>query len=111
MHDEIFSDGIGEITINGTVVRIDLVSLSPTERDAANNPKPVFRQRVVMPIDAFANAAELVQKALNGLIDAGAVSRPQPGGARPIGLNNVPDSTPRKTGHQTPAANGSPNFN
>ncbi len=33
MHDELYADGIGEITVSGTTVRIDLVSLSPTERD------------------------------------------------------------------------------
>jgi hypothetical protein len=40
IHDELYSDGVGEITVNGSVVRVDLVSLSPTERDAnkAQNP-------------------------------------------------------------------------
>ena len=42
--DEIYSDGIGEITVTGPIVRIDLVSLSPQQRDASNNPTPVFRQ-------------------------------------------------------------------
>ena len=43
MHDEMYSDGIEEITITGSVVRVDLISLSPTERDANNHPKKVFR--------------------------------------------------------------------
>ena len=75
MQEEVYSDGVAEITVTGPIVRIDLMSLSPTERDARNNPKPVFRQRIVMPIDAFANAVELMQKAVNGLIEAGAIKQ------------------------------------
>ena len=100
MHNEIYSDGIGEITISGSVVRIDLVSLSPTERDDSNNPKPVFRQRIVMPVDMFANSAELMQKVLKGLIDAGAVARKHAvGGAATMHEAN------------SKAGNVSPNFN
>ena len=33
MHDELYTDGVGEITVSGTIVRVDLVSLSPTERE------------------------------------------------------------------------------
>ena len=83
MDNEIYSDGIGGITVSGSVVRIDLVSLSPTERDATNNPKPVFRQRIIMPVDVFANSAEIIQKVLRGLIDAGAVARSRPAPLQP----------------------------
>jgi hypothetical protein len=41
MHAEIYSDRVDEITVSCTIVRVDLVSLSPTERDANNNPKKV----------------------------------------------------------------------
>lgn len=85
MHEEIFADGVGEITVTGTVVRIDFVSLSPTQKDANNNPRPVFRQRVIMPVDAFANTAELMKKALAGLVESGAIKMqpvPQPAPAK-----------------------------
>ncbi|ESR23036.1 hypothetical protein [Lutibaculum baratangense] len=75
MREELFADGIGEITVTGGIVRLDLVSLSPDERDANNNPKAVLRQRVIMPVDGFANAVDLMQKALAGLVEAGAVRR------------------------------------
>ena len=39
MHPELYSDGIDEITVSGTIVRVDLVSLSPTERDSKTIPK------------------------------------------------------------------------
>ena len=73
MQEEIFADAIGEIQVTNNVVRIDFVSLSPTERDTKNNPKTVFRQRVVMPIDAFGNAAELIRRAMEGLLKSGAM--------------------------------------
>lgn len=102
MSNELYADGIGEITVTGTIVRIDLMSLSATERDASNNPRPVFRQRIIMPIEAFANAVDLMQKALGGLVEAGAVRR-------------VGDIPPLPAGDAVPQAqiseNASPNFN
>ncbi len=75
MHPELYSDGIGEITITGSIVRIDLVSLSTAERGGENNPKPVFRQRLIMSVEAFANSVEVMQKALRQLVETGAVKR------------------------------------
>jgi hypothetical protein len=76
MREELYADGIGEITVTGSIVRIDFVSLSATQKDANNNPQAVVRQRIIMPGDAFANAVHLMQQALNGLADAGLVQRP-----------------------------------
>ncbi|GJD66984.1 hypothetical protein [Methylobacterium frigidaeris] len=73
MIDEIYSDGISEITVTGSIVRIDLMSLSPSDRDPVNNPKPVLRRRIIIPADAFANAADLMQKAVQMLIASGTV--------------------------------------
>ncbi len=78
MHDEIYTDGIGEIMVGGSIVRVDLVSLSPTERDANNAPKKVFRQRIIFSIEGFANSVEVMQNALQGLVDAGVVKRNSP---------------------------------
>ncbi|HEV7951046.1 MAG TPA: hypothetical protein VGP24_14880 [Glaciihabitans sp.] len=108
MQSELYADGIGEITVTGGIVRIDLVSLSHTERDAANQPVPVFRQRVVMSVEGFANSFEVMQKAMHGLIEGGAIRRTTP---EESGLA----SPPRNNGSQTPNGsgprqNGSPNF-
>jgi hypothetical protein len=81
MHSEMFSDGIGEIMVSGSIVRVDLMSLSPTERDANNNPKSVLRQRVIFSVEGFANSVDVMQKALQGLVDAGVVRRTAPSGA------------------------------
>ena len=110
MHDELYTDGVGEITVSGTVVRVDLVSLSPTERDANNAPKSDFRQRLIFSTEGFANSVELMQKALQGLIDAGAVTRVQ---RRPEIV--VPSASartdPTVTINEKPrTVNASPNF-
>ena len=77
MHTEVYTDGIDEITVGGSIVRVDLVSLSPTERDANNSPKKVFRERLIFSIEAFANSVEVMQNALQGLVDAGIIKRNQ----------------------------------
>jgi len=77
MHAEVYTDGVDEITVGGSIVRVDLVSLSPTERDPNNVPKKVFRQRLIFSIEAFANSVEVMQNALQGLVEAGVVKRTQ----------------------------------
>ena len=93
MHDEIYSDGIGEVTISNSVVRVDLVTLSPTERDANNNPISVFRQRIIFSVEGFANSIEVMQKAFQGLVDAGAIRR------------SVPDQAGTEVAHPAPTEN------
>lgn len=109
MRDELYADGIGEITVTGTIVRIDLVSLSQPERDAADTPKPVFRQRVIMSTENFANSVDLMQKALQGLIDGGAIKR-TPETVLPEAIGDDSNQTPQRTA-SAPRPNGSPNFN
>lgn len=78
MREDVFADGIGEIVVTGTTVRIDLVSLSPTERDADNKPKNVFRQRIIMPVESFMNAFDLMDRVAKQLVQAGTVKRRAP---------------------------------
>src|SRR5947209_19685537 len=75
MHAELYTDGVDEITVGGAIVRVDLVSLSPTARDENDAPKKVFRQRLIFSIEAFANSVEVMQNAMQGLVDAGVVRR------------------------------------
>lgn len=78
MHAELYTDGVSEITVGGSIVRIDLVTLSPTERDINNAPKKIFCQRLIFSVEAFANSVEVMQNALQGLIDAGVIRRNAP---------------------------------
>ncbi|RJF78747.1 hypothetical protein [Rhodopseudomonas palustris] len=90
MHAEVYTDGIDEIMVGGSIVRVDFVSLSPTERDANNAPKKVFRQRMIFSIEAFANSVDVMQNALQGLVDAGVVKRNP---ARPVSDNSAANAT------------------
>ena len=111
MHPELYTDGVGEITVSGTVVRVDLVSLSPSERDANNAPKSVFRQRLIFSLEGFANSVELMQKALHGLVDARAVMRTHP--TRPASVTPVTPTAIEPAvviAEEHRAANPSPNF-
>lgn len=101
MHDEIYADGVGEVTVTGNVVRIDMVSLSPAQKDANNRPSAVFRQRVIMPIEAFANTAELLNKVLAGLVESGAIKLRSPA---------PPALGPAPTMSEVTVRKGSPNF-
>ena len=75
MFSEIFADGIGEVTITGSVVRIDFVSLSPIEKGPDGQPKPIFRQRVVMSLEGFMHSLGILEKAKHKLIEDGRLRR------------------------------------
>jgi hypothetical protein len=107
MRDELYADGIGEITVTGSIVRIDMVSLSATARDEKNAPKTELRQRIIMPLDGFANAVDLMQKALNGLVEAGAVRRL--GDVSKLPAADARTAQPVQAQPREP--NASPNFN
>ncbi|SFO57953.1 hypothetical protein SAMN05216330_103721 [Bradyrhizobium sp. Ghvi] len=110
MHAEIYTDGVDEVTIGGSIVRVDLFSLSPTERDANNAPKKVFRQRLIFSAESFANSVEVMQNALQGLVDAGAVqrSRPRTPMAAPQASTRVEPAPPVSDNSRSP--NVSTNF-
>jgi hypothetical protein len=94
-HRELFSDGVGKITVTGGVVRVDLMSLSPTECDANNNPKSTFCQRVIFSVDGFVKSLEVMQKAFQGLVDAGAIQR-TPSNVAPTPPSVAEQPRPRK---------------
>ena len=114
MHRELYTDGIEEITVTGTIVRVDLVSLSLTERDANNQPKKVFRQRLIFSAEGFANSVDVMQNALRGLVETGVITRAHPRLAASTPNANESNSSENQA---TPAAssdfrqpNVSPNF-
>ena len=72
MDQQIFTDGIGRITVIGGVVRLDLVTYSPNETDAQGKPRQVFTQRVVMGTEAFLRSAEKVREIVQQLSHPGA---------------------------------------
>jgi len=84
MSNEIFSDSIGEISVTGSVVRIDLVSMSPTERDENKVPKPVLRERVVMPVEGFVQSFTLMAQVMQQLEKSGLIKKTSVKGDKPV---------------------------
>ena len=78
MDQQIFTDGIGRITVIGGIVRLDLVTYSPNETDAQGKPRQIFAQRVVMGAEAFLRSAEKVREIVQQLSHPGAHAQPQP---------------------------------
>ena len=70
---EFFADGIGEITLSGGMVRMDLVTLRGSQNDSENKPKLEFSQRVIMPPDGFLRSFSAMENLVKQLIDAGLV--------------------------------------
>lgn len=101
MHQEIFADQFGDMSLTGSTVRIDLVSLSPTEKGADEQPAMVFRERIVLPVEGFLRSFEMMQRMLNLLVERGVVTREQ--GGAPVQAAGEPVAPP-------PALAHSPNF-
>src|SRR5262245_24608375 len=67
MEKQVFSDGIGQITVIGGMVRLDFVTYSATEKDAKGQYLPVFCQRIVMNPDSFMHATAKMQEAAQAI--------------------------------------------
>lgn len=70
---DIFADGIGEITLSGGMVRMDLVTLTGTQANSDEKPKLEVSQRVIMPPDGFLRSFSAMENLVKQLIDAGLV--------------------------------------
>ena len=76
MEPQLFTDGIGRITVIGGVVRLDMVTYSPNETDASGRPRQVFTQRIVMGTDAFLRSSEKIVEVVQQLTKAIAAQPP-----------------------------------
>ena len=70
---DIFADGIGEITLSGGMVRMDLVTLVGSQNNPEDKPRLETSQRVVMPPDGFLRSFSAMENLVKQLIDAGLV--------------------------------------
>ncbi len=75
MSEEIYTDGIGEITVTGSVVRVDLMTMAVNDKDEEGRLKPTFKQRIIFPIEGFAHAAEAMLQMRQQLLDRGILTR------------------------------------
>ncbi len=70
---EFFADGIGEITLSGGMVRMDLVTLVGSQNDPENKPHLELSKRIIMPPDGFLRSFSAMENLVKQLIDAGLV--------------------------------------
>ena len=90
---ELYADGFGDISVANGVVRMDLVARSMTRVDADGNPTMELRQRVVMPLDGFAQGLRALEQLVRQLVDAGVLQVDSKGTT----------ATPRAPSTDTPA--------
>ena len=77
MHDQVFADGLGQISVVGGTVRLDFVTYSPVEKDPNGRPVAVFCEQIIMTVDAFIQAAEKMHEAAGTLSNRVANARPR----------------------------------
>ena len=98
MPEELYADSITGIALTGSVVRIDFATLAVAE-DANQQPRPVFRQRVIMPVEGFVHSFGVMARVMQQLEQKGLVRRAD---APAAGKDAAPAEAPART--------SSPNF-
>ncbi len=73
--EEFFADGIGEITLAGGMVRMDLVSLTGKQGDEGDQPRLEASRRIIMPPDGFLRSFGAMENLVKQLVDAGIVKQ------------------------------------
>lgn len=95
MTKELYSEGIGEVAITGSVARVDLLTLSLDDRDEKGQPKLVLCQRVVMPVDGLIRSYAVLAQAMQELEKRGVVRKhqtPEVPGQQSAGTKPPPSS-------------------
>lgn len=103
-----FTDGIGGITVIGGIVRLDLVTYSPTEVDANGQPRPVLTQRLLMSVETFLRSSDKILETVQAITKAQqlrAIPAPQqaaPQQTAPQPQRSVPQHNPPPVPRPTP---------
>ncbi len=70
-----FIDGVGEVRMSEGIIRMDLLAMSPTNRDKDGSPVPEFVNQVVMSPRAFMRMVGALSQTLQGMEEKGLISR------------------------------------
>ena len=95
--DEVFADTIGEISLTGGMVRMDLVSLIGSQSSEDNKPRLAQKCRIVMPPEGFLRSFSAMENLVKQLIEAGLIRQNQqnePGVPAPKTNTNTPPKSP-----------------
>jgi hypothetical protein len=99
MQQQIFTDGIGKISVIGGVVRLDFMVYAPADAEGNGQPRQIFTHQVLMGVDAFARAAGQCADAVKQIQAAG---QPAPQ-TQPAPKPAISEPAPQPT-HQPMAA-------
>lgn len=76
----IFADTIVQVSLAGSLVRIDLGTVAVASKDGKPETRLMPTQQLVMPLEGFLRGLDVQQKVVNKLIADG-VLKPHPEGA------------------------------
>ena len=110
--EQVFADGIGQISVVGGTVRVDFVAYSPVEKDPKGQPVAVFRHRLIMGVDGFLHAAEKIREAAEAVLSRTGAPRPRDVSppSEPVKLAAETASAPPAPVVDMPKAQGKPPF-
>ena len=75
MVNDIFIDGAADVTVQGTVVRVNLVVANATEKDGSGAPLREVRHRLIMTSQGATELHARLEAALSRLTEVGIVTR------------------------------------
>jgi hypothetical protein len=110
MQQQIFTDGIGKISVIGGVVRLDFMVYAPADPDAPagalhGQPRQIFTHQVLMGVDAFTRAAGQCADAVKQIQAAGQPApQPQPAPKPAPAPQAMPPAAPQPPVQSMPAA-------
>lgn len=93
MTQEFFTDGYANIAVTGTVVRIDLMSMTGADKDG--KPRLEVKQRMIMPLDAFLRSYAMADDIVKKLMKAGIVNKRTPEAPGPT-IQASTDGAPKR---------------
>jgi hypothetical protein len=93
--DEIFADTVGEISLTGGMVRMDLVSLIGSQSSDDNKPRLAPKCRIVMPPEGFLRSFSAMENLVKQLIDAGLIRQNQQNEAAGTGQKTTANAPPK----------------
>jgi hypothetical protein len=114
----VFMDGVGETRVLDGAIRVDLLAMSPTHKNADGTPTAEFVQQLVMTPVGFVRLVNVIRDTLDAMERKGLFSRADMDGGPNFdpGMATIPDAAvaptptapPRRAA--APKAVGSSNF-
>lgn len=76
--EELYIDGIGNISFIGGVIRADLVTYSAEKKDSNGNPTLMTKQHIILSPQGFVQSAGAINNLMKKMVDAGIITQKPP---------------------------------